>query len=410
MHVRNRLRGLARGRRGKILVAMALLTPVLVGGLAVSVDTAVVAHARGQLQTAADAAALAGVTKLADDARVQRGNLTISSEIAAAQNQVLAWAPKNSILNSPAVVNNNTSNAPGGDVVIGYIDPTSYTSALSTAVPALFNSVQVTVSRDATHTGLVPSFFSSVLGNNGTSMHVSATGTAINSQIAGFRSVNGLGANLLPIVLDVTTYQAMLAGTTTDQYTYNSPTPPATVGTVSSGPDGITESQLYPVASGNPGNWGTINVGVSNNSTSILRSQILYGITPAQLATFPNGTISLDQADSGSTNPINGQSPLQYHTFSGNPGISAGIKSALTSIIGKPVSIPIYDQTGGNGNNAWYRVIYFAPCRILAVNFQGNPKYVIIQPALIKDPTGIPSGAPPLAWSSGGLLRIYLSR
>jgi hypothetical protein len=43
--------------------------------------------------------------------------------------------------------------------------------------------------------------------------------------------------------------------------------------------------------------------------------------------------------------------------FIGNPGISVGIQSSLTAIIGKPVTIPIYDENGGNGANARYRVV-----------------------------------------------------
>jgi hypothetical protein len=151
------------------------------------------------------------------------------------------------------------------------------------------------------------------------------------------------------------------------------------------------------VASGSPGNWGTIKVGVSNNSTSVLNSQILNGITPAQLATFPNSTIALDTT----LNPPS-------ITFSGNPGISAGIKSSLNAIIGRPVIVPIYDVNGGNGNNAWYRVIAFQPARILSVNFQGNPKYVIIQPCLINDPTAITGNVQ--SWTQGGQIEVYLSR
>ena len=72
------------------------------------------------------------------------------------------------------------------------------------------------------------------------------------------------------------------------------------------------------------------------------------------------------------------------------------------------VAVPIYDQNGGNGNNAWYRVIAFQPARILSVNFQGNPKYVIIQPALLDDATGIAGTSQ--AWTSGGLISLQLSR
>jgi hypothetical protein len=233
--------------------------------------------------------------------------------------------------------------------------------------------------------------FSAIWGSGTMSATASATAVAQTS-LNGFQASGSLNASLLPIVLDKVTWQTMMAGQSTDQYTYN-----AATNTVTSGPDGLYESQLYPVGSGSPGNWGTIKVGVSNNSTSTLSAQIQYGITPAQLATFPNSTIQLDQS----------LSPPSI-TFNGNPGISAGIKSALTSIIGRPVCVPIYDENGGNGNNAWYRVIYFQPARILSVNFQGNPKYVIIQPAILNDPTGIPGT--PQAWSSGGLMSLQLTR
>jgi hypothetical protein len=256
-----------------------------------------------------------------------------------------------------------------------------------------FNSVQVTMLRNSTHGGLVPTLFAQLLGFNGANVSVASTAAAQNYSIGGFQTVGTLNATLLPIVLDKTTWLAMMAGQTQDKYTYNSST-----NSVSRGADGVTESVLYPVGSGSPGNWGTIKVGVANNSTSTLGSQISYGITPAQLATFPNSTIALDST----------LSPPSI-TFQGNPGISAGIKSNLTSIIGKPVAVPIYDLNGGNGNNAWYRVIAFQGARVLSVNFQGNPKYVVIQPALLNDQTAIP-GPPSNSWTSGGLISLHLVR
>jgi hypothetical protein len=234
------------------------------------------------------------------------------------------------------------------------------------------------------------------MGFKGSNVTVMSTATSQAYSVSGFKASGSSSANLLPIVLDKVAWQAMMNATSpsngTDQYKYDTSS-----GTVTSGPDGVYESLLYPVSSGSPGNWGTINVGVSNNSTSILNAQILNGITPAQLATYPNSTIQLD----------NTLSPPSI-TFSGNPGISAGIKSALTAIIGKPVVVPIYDINGGNGNNAWYRVIAFQPSRIMSVNFQGNPKYVIIQPCLINDPTAVTGTAQ--SWTKGGQVKLYLSR
>jgi Flp pilus assembly protein TadG len=393
--MRSRLRQTFPSRRGTTAIVSAVVLPVFIGFAALAVDTALIAVARSQMSTAADAAALAGAMQLTTEDRV-RGATSLTTEITAANSQAVSLATSNAVLGSAPVVTANTSNQSGGQIMVGYLDPTNSSATLdsSSASTSRFNSVHVKVLRDTTHGGSIPTVFAQLMGFRGTGVTVSSTATAQSYSISGFQAVGSLNANLLPIVLDKTTWQSMLAGTgqATDQYTYNSST-----NTVTSGADGIYESQLYPVSSGSPGNWGTIKVGVSNNSTSTLSAQIQDGITPTQMATFPNSTIQLDST----------QSPPSI-TFSGNPGISAGIKSALTSIIGKPVVVPIYDESGGNGNNAWYRVIAFQPARILSVNFQGNPKYVIIQPGLLNDETAIAGTAQ--SWTSGGLISVQLTR
>jgi Flp pilus assembly protein TadG len=385
-----------RHPRGVAAVLVAFLLPLFVGFVALSADTAVIATARSQLSTAADAAALAAAQQLASARRVSLPT-DLTPEYTAGSTKATAFAAANSVLGQPVVVTGNPSNASGvGDVSFGYVNPSVSGSSFTTnsAYTSLFNSAQVTAQRSASHTGVVPTFFSSLMGFHGTTVTVTSTATAQPYQIKGFQTYNSLNANLLPIVLDNVTYNLMITNdpSMTDQYGYD-----PTTNTVTNGADGIHESKLYPVASGSPGNWGTINVGVSNNSTSVLSAQIEYGITPAQLATYPGGVIQLDQT----------LTPPSI-TFSGNPGISAGIKSALDSIIGKPVTIPIYDTNGGNGNNAWYRVIAFAGVRILSVNFQGNPKYVIVQPALVTDQTAIAGSAS--SWTQGGLVVLHLTK
>jgi len=392
-------------RRGKILLMTALMLPALFGLIALAADVAMLTTARAQLSTVADAAALAGVMQLADEMRV-RGSTNLSTEKIAARSRAQSVGQMNKVINTAAIINQNTTNDPNGDVVIGYVNPATPKAAIQTSsgLEPLFNTVLVRATRDADHGGPIPAFFSKIWGNTGTSETVTAEAMAENFPVQGFRPsgstpANSPNANLLPIVLDVTTYNAMMARTTTDQYSYDSAT-----NTVTSGADGITESLLYPVASGSPGNWNTINVGVSSNGTSTLSAQIQNGISPDEMATYPNSKIALDY----------GLNPPSI-TFSGNPGISAGLKSALESIIGKPVAIPIYDQSGGNGNNAWYRVIAFQTCRIVSVNFQGNPKHMIIQPCLLRDSTAIPltdttKWPTNWSWQSGGLVRVHLTQ
>ncbi len=382
--INNLVRRACRHRRGMSALFIGLTLPVIFGIVALSVDLSVVAVARSQLSTGADAAALAGAQQLAADLRVT-GTSSLDSVITAANTAATTFAQDNNVLGQAPVITANSSNSSSGQIVVGYLDPTSTSATFSNSgSTSSFNAVQVTLARDSSHGGLIPRYFSNLMGFPGASQTVTSTAVAQNYSISGFKAVGSNYANLLPIVLNQSNYDSMMAGTSGDQYTWNSSTQ-----TVTSGPDGIAESTTYPVSGGLAGNWGTIKVGVSNNSTSTLGAQIQYGITPAQLATFPNSTITAG-------------------VFSANPGISAGLKSSLEAIIGQPRALPIYNTSGGNGNNAWYNVYTFQAVRIMAVNFQGGNKYVIVQPALLQDPTAIAST--PQSWTSGGVVKLFLAR
>lgn len=408
--MKTRQRNTRLDRRGKVLVLIALLTPAIMGFMALSVDLGIIAAVDAELQTVTDASALAGAMQLASEARVRGAGststrtssaLTLDAAIANAQTVATYVGQKNPVLNQTPIFFNNTANSSSGDIVIGYVDPKTRTwNPPPLADNSKMNAVLVNASRSTSHGGVVPGFFSRAFNYGGTTAQKYSIAMAQNYPVLAVQTYKSQNVHLLPIVLDVTTYKQMMAGTTTDEYTYDPDT-----NTISTGPDNVYESKLYPVASGSPGNWGTINVGVTNNSTEILEQQIMYGISPSQLATFPNGQIALQPPT------VPGDPPSI--TFSGNPGISAALKSALDSIIGDPVIVPIYDQSGSNGNNAWYRVIAFQPARILSVDFQGAAKYVIIQPCLIRSPSIVPmtdtSQWPSnWSWKSGGVVRVHL--
>jgi Flp pilus assembly protein TadG len=375
-------------RKGTVMVVFGLLLPVLLMGAALSVDLAVLAVARSQLSVAADAAALAGAAQLASARRIKPGLTSLSPEISAANTAAITFAAANSVIHSPAVLSANSNNVTTGDIVTGYLDPNNWSGPLSTAPADLlkYNSVQVTARRDSTHTDVVPAYFARIMGYQGTNVAVTSTATLQPYLIQGY----SMGpARILPIALDQPTWIQMMTGQTTDLYSYD----PISQ-TVSSGADGVTESQLFPVANGSPGNWGTLRIGVFNNGTATIGQQITDGITTTQLSNVPGGL------------QLVGNPPSI--TLDANPGISAGLKDNLTAIIGQPVAVPIYDQVGGSGANATYRIIAFQPATILSVNFQGNPKTVTIQPTFIEDSTAIPGAA--TAWTSGGLLRLCLTR
>src|SRR5947208_1042841 len=98
MTTRFALQEASRHRRGAAAMIFALLLPVLIAFIAISVDTSMLAAARARLSTAADAAALAGAQQLANEYRV-RGVTDMTSQITAANNSAISFAANNSVFN-----------------------------------------------------------------------------------------------------------------------------------------------------------------------------------------------------------------------------------------------------------------------------------------------------------------------
>ena len=122
-----------------------------------------------------------------------------------------------------------------------------------------------------------------------------------------------------------------------------------------------------------PGNRGTVDLGSANNSTNDLKRQIIHGLNSYDMSFFPDNKITFNQ---------NGALFLN-----GDTGISAGIQSALESIIGQVRAIPIFIEVTGQGNNATYTIVKFVGIRVIAVNLSGGPKkrYLKVQPAVFSD-------------------------
>ena len=181
--------------------------------------------------------------------------------------------------------------------------------------------------------------------------------------------------DILPYALDVTTWQNLCNNSGSNSYRWNPESK-----TVSVGADDFVEVNLFPQGTGSPGNRGTVDIGSSNNSTADIAQQILYGISPADLA-YHGGKLEFDS---------NGKLYLN-----GDTGISAGVKDELASIIGKPRIIPIFSSVSGNGNNAMYTIVKWQGIRIMAVKLTGSmsQKHVTIQVAPIVTHGVIPATA-----------------
>lgn len=359
--------GRARQRRkGNVLVLTAFMMIAMFAMVACAVDLGYLQVARAELQRSADAAALAATWELIDDDALRGYSypwyLAQNARIRAAQY---------------AALNEVTREGPGltgDDVLVGYLpnllDPAE-TLRLDGARPA--NAVQVRVRKTADQNGEVPLFFARALGFDGSARQAQATAVLMNSFI-GFRPPStGENLGLLPFALDLETWQNMLAGIGTDDWTWNDD-----LGQVTSGQDGILEVNLFPQDTGAPGNRGTVDIGSDNNSTADIARQILYGVTEADLA-HHGGRLELDE---------NGQLILN-----GDTGISAGVKDELASIIGKPRIIVLFSEVSGPGDNAMYTIVAFCGIRILEVKLtgKGTSKRVMIQAANVLTLGGIPA-------------------
>lgn len=367
---------LPSNRRGAVLVLAAVMMVFLIAMVAFAVDLGYIATTKAELQSAADGSALAAAGEVVDG---------LGASPSKSQSQMQSAAKSAAV--AVALKNGN------GELSATYVDPNQnlrFGKATWNATTKRWdktwgttpaNIVEVVTHRDAAGSsqGNKPLnlFFAPIMGQKTANLSTNAVAGVLPG--AGFKISAGSSTKFgaLPIACDETSWNALLAGTGSDLYSYNTSN-----GVVSSGNDGVKELNIYPDPNANlpAGNRGTVDMGNPNNSTADLMRQILYGLNESDLSFFPDHTICTD------TGPV---------ILNGDTGISAGIKANLDAIKGQPRLMPIFtivgtqqQATSGNmtgkkatGSNVYYRVTKFVGVRIVFVELTGNNKRVIIQPA-----------------------------
>jgi len=354
-----------RSRSGSVAVLALCLMIVMLGVIAFAVDIGYMVYVDTELQRTADAAAIAATWKLVE---LRNSPQAVDN---AALSTVRDAADRYAQLNSVA---NATVSLTTDDTAVGALPyPFSTASAMSFADPGRFNAVKVRVRKTSSQNGAVSLFFARIMGIDTCDMAREATAAFVDD-FSGFRvPADHRNLDLLPFALDKQTWDAILAGSGRDDYTWDDHNK-----CVRLGGDGIAEASLYPEGTGCPGNRGTVDIGSSNNSTADISRQIREGVSPADLAHF-GGQLAFDE---------NGRLYLN-----GDTGISAGVKDDLATIIGKPRIVPVFNQVSGPGNNAQYTVVAFGGIRIMNVKLTGSPssKKVVIQVAPVVSRGAIPS-------------------
>jgi hypothetical protein len=258
----------------------------------------------------------------------------------------------------------NADNQPNGNLVFGRLNSNGEMSTFGNLRE--HNAVFVRIGRTEELNGSLSLFFARCLGFKSADVTAEAVAT-FRDGISGFRPTSKTGnTSLIPFAVDVDVWGQLMDGKLgTDDWTVD---PKAN--RVTSGGDGTLELNFYPSATGSSGNFGTLEIGDPNNGIGEISSQIVSGISEADLA-FEGGEFGV------------GSCP-------GDPGVSGGLKHALSQVIGKPCSIALYDSVSGTGNNSVYNIVGFAGIRVVDYWLEDDEDdRVVLQPSVIVDDSAI---------------------
>jgi hypothetical protein len=355
---------------------------LMVAMVAFTVDTGYLLSARTEMQRSADAAALAGAWQLVSDDAVRGDkwsiidyNARLKAADMAAMNQVIKTNPELDL---------------AADIDLGYLaNPSNRSEQISFPALSKCNTVQVRIEYAEGKNKAIPFFFAPLLGINSNELSATAAATFASSNTNGFGPPVGTNkSTLMPFAIEDQDWKDLLDGNGQDNWAYDPET-----GTASPGHDGIPEMRMFPerenASNGNgkgkskgagggitPGNFGTVDIGNTNNAAPDLWRQIREGPSAQDFSYYPNNELKLD--------PVTGSISLN-----GDTGITASMKSALADIVGQPRTILLYNDVSGQGNNTWFNIVGFAGVRVMDFSLTGNDKYILVQPAMVVDNSAI---------------------
>jgi Flp pilus assembly protein TadG len=365
-----------QNRRGAIVALAAFLMVVMLVFVAFAVDMGYIAVARTELQRTADSAAMASAWEMLGEERLQ-GLSQLQTVQQRARLKAAEYAQLNKVCGNGAGVDLNEENDTSGDVLFGrYVDGEMSTAGNA----ATHNAVRVRVLRTDVRNGKVPLFFARIMGIDSQASQAEAI-AMFRDNISGFRATEHTGnSSLLPFALDIKVWNDLMAGNGKDDFSFDPVTKE-----ISASADGVPEALLFPTRSSKgsgitPGNFGTIDIGGSNNSTAVIKRQISDGVSAGDLA-HHGGELKLD--------PV-----TKTVVLDGETGMSAGMELALPDALGKPRTIPVYSKVVGGGDTAQFTIVGFVGVRILEFKLNGGDKFITIQPAVVVDDTAISSESP----------------
>ncbi len=359
-------------RRGGVAPLFAVLAIPLLGMMAFSIDVGYICLVKGELQTAADAAALAGAQKL-QDLYVQYNlpNQTQKSTILANATTNVSGGPMDTAKKFAAY------NTAGGvsvtlrdaDVTFGFTDANGNYNGSYTGFP---NTISVVARRDGLQNGSVGLFFARVLGKGTQDLQATARATIYVGDVSNLQLLAGMNTRMLPIALDYNDW-------TTFYSTGRSPD-----NQIHPGPNGAPQIQIYPVPKSTSGNFSLLCIGPPDKNSPTFRTWIDYGMSSSDETYLQTNSLL----------PVSISSPKQW---AGGPGLTDTLVSNFADALGKsnliplfkPVSTTPYQAASGTGQNSTFAIVGFASVQVSQCGGDGSNLVLAIQPMAIYDPTAV---------------------
>jgi Flp pilus assembly protein TadG len=395
---RQKLRRRRASRRGAVVPLLALMIVPFTGLVAFAIDIAWIVQSRSDLQSAADAAALAGAEQLMNG-YVQYnlpGQTLQSTILSTAETSAKTYAKNFASYNTAGGVNSLTLN--DADIQFGFTDASNnYTPAPTyTGFP---NTVKVTMRLDSSANGSLKLFFAPIFGLTSESLQTTAAATIYTANIVNFTPGNGAG--ILPMTMDINAWNTFIqTGVSSD-------------GTTHAAANGAPQMQVYPSPNLAPGNFGMLSLNDSSNASSDIANWIANGMSSSDLDTLHNAGLL----------PIQSPNPGLWD-WKGAPGFKASDLDSLPlnqtfllpvfePVVGTPGATyeaapgTTYQATdknsgwadvgdGGVGQNAYYNLVKFVSVQITTLD-KSQDAYVqpaaMLVPSAQYDPsTVVPAG------------------
>ncbi len=364
--------------------------PLMLAFAALAIDLGRLYQTRCELQRAADAAVLAGTSAYVSQAALEQDHSALTLM---ARERAQRVSKANPTLKAGTLLDTS-------DIKLGTHNPDNWQSELANGGDR-WNAVELTVRRSpGSLNGGVDFFFARIFGIFEGSVRAKAR-AAVDDHFAGYDLRKNTRA-LLPFTIDEKLYEQM-AASGADSYSFS-----PVMDSVGASSDGVSEVHLFPWrlndlagvdGEDGSGNFGTLNVGVGSQSTSYLGSQIEGGIPDADLqAEF--GTKELMFYDESGA-------PKTY-SATGNPGLSAGMTTAVKARVGDVVGFFVHNYFSQNGSNVVYTISGIRFGRLMYIDLTGKitDKVIVIQPTPYSDDAVIVEEHAPS--SNGEVLKVTL--